>query len=182
MSQHDFNITQADADAGVDYRAAVNAALQALGSLSSGATAPTTTYAYQLWADTTTGLLKQRNATNTAWAILFPLPGASNVTANITVSSSPYNLSVNTRFLRVDASGGDITINLPWTGSYYPYEELVIKRTDSSLNRVTLIPDSSGQGGIFDSIETGGDTLLAGNIKRYWPVAFRWYISGQYLG
>lgn len=72
MSQHDFNITQADADAGVDYRAAVNAALQALGSLSSGATAPTTTYAYQIWIDTTkintpSAAAFIRNSSNTAW-------------------------------------------------------------------------------------------------------------------
>jgi hypothetical protein len=48
-------------------RSEMNDALQALGSLSSGASAPSTTYAYQLWADTTTGLLKIRNAANSAW-------------------------------------------------------------------------------------------------------------------
>lgn len=78
MSQHDFDITISDANTGVSFRAAVNAALQALASSSSGATAPATPYAFQLWADTATGLLKQRNSGNTAWYILFPLPGATS--------------------------------------------------------------------------------------------------------
>lgn len=67
MSQHDFDISTADANSGVAVRAAINAALQALASNNSGATAPSTTYAYQMWADTTTGLLKIRNAANSAW-------------------------------------------------------------------------------------------------------------------
>ncbi|PKO58112.1 MAG: phage tail protein [Betaproteobacteria bacterium HGW-Betaproteobacteria-18] len=54
MSQHDF---QTDVDD----------ALQALASLNSGSTAPTTTYPYELWADTSSGLLKIRNGANTNW-------------------------------------------------------------------------------------------------------------------
>lgn len=66
-SQQDYEITAGDANTGVTYRAAVNAALQALASLSSGNTSPTTTYAHQLWADTGNDLLKIRNAANGAW-------------------------------------------------------------------------------------------------------------------
>jgi hypothetical protein len=64
MSQSDLNISNVSRSL---FRAENNEALQALASLSSGATEPTTTYAYQLWADTTAGLLKQRNAANNAW-------------------------------------------------------------------------------------------------------------------
>ena len=64
MSQADLNIDNISRSL---FRAEVNQSLQALASLSSGATAPTTTYAYMLWADTTTGILKQRNAANSAW-------------------------------------------------------------------------------------------------------------------
>jgi len=66
-SQHDYEIATADANTGVTFRAAVNAALQALASLSSGSSAPPTAYAYQLWADTGNDLLKIRNAANDAW-------------------------------------------------------------------------------------------------------------------
>lgn len=80
-SQADFDITTADADTGVTYRAAVNSALQALASTSSGATEPTVKYAYQLWADTTVGMLKQRNAANTAWINLMPM--GTSLTATV---------------------------------------------------------------------------------------------------
>lgn len=70
MSQNDFNVANQN---GVAFRADVNSALQALASLSAGDTAPSTTYAYQLWGDTTTGLLKIRNGANNAWVILGPL-------------------------------------------------------------------------------------------------------------
>lgn len=60
---------------GATVGAAVNAALDALKTVHSGPTAPTTPVAYMLWADTTSGLLKQRNAANTAWGALGPLGG-----------------------------------------------------------------------------------------------------------
>ena len=69
-AQHDFEITTADANTGVTFRAAVNASLQALASLSSGATAPSTTYAFQLWADTGNDQLKIRNAANSGWIVV----------------------------------------------------------------------------------------------------------------
>lgn len=64
MSQHDMSLANA---AGAAFRADLNDALAALVSNSSGATAPSTTFAYQWWADTTTGLLKIRNAANSGW-------------------------------------------------------------------------------------------------------------------
>lgn len=70
MSQHDYIL---DNQAGAQFRTDLNNALSAIATVNSGATSPATTYAYQLWADTTTGLLKQRNAANSAWITLFPL-------------------------------------------------------------------------------------------------------------
>lgn len=55
------------------FRAAVNAALQALQSTNSGATAPSETYPYMLWADTTSGWVKQRNAADSAWIKRWPI-------------------------------------------------------------------------------------------------------------
>lgn len=49
------------------FRSDLNAAILALLTNSSSATAPTTTYAYQFWVDTTTSRIRQRNAGNTAW-------------------------------------------------------------------------------------------------------------------
>src|SRR5690349_16188141 len=70
MTQHDQNVANAD---GATVRADINDAIVALFGNSSGPTAPSTTVAYQLWADTTTGLLKIRNAANSAWIVIGPL-------------------------------------------------------------------------------------------------------------
>lgn len=67
MSQNDFVI---DNQSAPSARADINSALQALASTSSGATAPTTTYANQLWYDTANDLLKMRNEANSAWITL----------------------------------------------------------------------------------------------------------------
>lgn len=76
MSQNDFSI---DNQSGALFRADLNNALQALVSLSSGASAPTTTYAFQLWYDTTNSLLKIRNSANSAWVTLGPWADSTKV-------------------------------------------------------------------------------------------------------
>jgi len=64
VSQHDYIISNAS---GATVRADINSVLAAIITNNSGATAPSTSYSYQFWADTTTGILKQRNAANSAW-------------------------------------------------------------------------------------------------------------------
>lgn len=68
MSQHDYSIANA---AGLAFRNDLNNVLAAIISQNSGATEPTTMVAYMFWADTTSAILKQRNAGNTAWVSLF---------------------------------------------------------------------------------------------------------------
>lgn len=67
MSQHDFNIANQGFPA---FRTDLNDALGALGTNSSGATAPTTTFANQFWYDTANNQLKQRNEDNDAWIVV----------------------------------------------------------------------------------------------------------------
>lgn len=74
MAQHDYIIDNAT---GAAVRADLNNALAAIVSLNSGASAPSTTYAYQPWADSTTGLLKLRNAANTGWITIGTLASAN---------------------------------------------------------------------------------------------------------
>ena len=64
MSQHDFDIANQGSSSA---RADINNALKALASLSSGATAPSTTYANMLWYDTGTNILKVRAEADDAW-------------------------------------------------------------------------------------------------------------------
>jgi len=70
MAQHDYVL---DNQAGAAFRSDLNDALAAIVSQNSGATEPTTTFSYQWWADTTAGLLKRRNAANSAWISVMDL-------------------------------------------------------------------------------------------------------------
>jgi hypothetical protein len=67
VATHDYVIANGT---GAAVRSDLNDALAAIVSNNSSATAPATTYAYQWWADTTTGLLKQRNAANSAFVTI----------------------------------------------------------------------------------------------------------------
>jgi hypothetical protein len=74
MAQHDYIIAN---QSGAAFRSDLNNGLAAIVSQNSGAAQPSTTYAYQWWADTTTGLLKIRNAANNAWIIIGTLASAN---------------------------------------------------------------------------------------------------------
>lgn len=74
MAQHDYSIAN---QSGLAFRQDLNNALLAIVSQNSGASQPSTTYAYQWWADTTTGLLKLRNAANSAWITIGTLASAN---------------------------------------------------------------------------------------------------------
>lgn len=78
MSQADYSIAD---QAGAAFRAELNSHLSAIASNNSGATEPSTTFAYQWWADTTTGLLKIRNAANSDWVTVGSL--ATSISAFI---------------------------------------------------------------------------------------------------
>lgn len=98
-AQHDYAIANAD---GASVRADINNALSAIVSLNSGPTAPATTFAYMFWADTTTGLLKVRNAANSAWVTVgmlastnLGLAPTANPTFTGTVTAAAANLSGN---------------------------------------------------------------------------------------
>lgn len=86
MSQHDMDLANA---AGASFRTDANAALVALVGLSSGATEPGTTFAYMWWADTATGLLKQRNAANSGWLTKGTLASGVTGTGDTVLATSP---------------------------------------------------------------------------------------------
>ena len=67
MSTHDFVVDNQNA---TSFRADLNAALAALVTQNSNATAPTTTFANMIWYDTATNILKKRNEANSAWISL----------------------------------------------------------------------------------------------------------------
>ena len=72
MATHDYNIANGT---GAAVRADINNALAAIQSTNSNSSAPSTTVAFQLWADTSSGTLKIRNAANSAFIELMQLDG-----------------------------------------------------------------------------------------------------------
>ena len=74
MAQHDYVIANGT---GAAVRSDLNGSLAAIVSNNSGATEPGTMYAYQWWPDTTTGLLKIRNAANNEWVTVGTLASAN---------------------------------------------------------------------------------------------------------
>ena len=72
MSQHDHVLADQN---GANFLSDINLALGAIATNNSGATEPAAPYSYQWWADTgsTPPMLRQRNASNTAWMPMIEL-------------------------------------------------------------------------------------------------------------
>jgi hypothetical protein len=81
MSQHDYNIAN---QSGSGLRSDLNSALSAIATQNSGSTAPSTTYPYQPWADSTSGLLYRRNGANSGWILDLALSGTHLYTYYLT--------------------------------------------------------------------------------------------------
>lgn len=97
MAQHDYNLAN---QSGLAFRQDLNNALAAIVSQNSGASDPSTTYAYQWWADTTTGLLKLRNAANSGWVTIGTLASAN---LGLATAASP-------TFTGTATFGGDVLL------------------------------------------------------------------------
>lgn len=129
MAQHDFVL---DNQAGSAFRADLNNALAAIVSQNSGASAPATTFAYQLWADTTTGVLKVRNSGNNAWVnicdlttgkpigfntLLTGVSGTDTIVASAHSSVASYTSGDTYRFIAAGTNTTAVTLNINSIGA-----------------------------------------------------------------
>ena len=85
MSQNDLSIAN---QGFASFRSDLNSALQALGSTNSGTSAPSTTYANQLFYDTTNNILKIRNEDNDAFISLFTLDQTNDNIEALTIDGT----------------------------------------------------------------------------------------------
>jgi len=88
--QHDYVL---DNQSGYNFRQDLNNCLNAIATINSGNSAPSTTYAYMLWADTLNNQLKMRNSANNAWLVI------GSLAAN-------FGLQVAGNYVGFDASTG----------------------------------------------------------------------------
>ena len=145
MSQHDFNIANQGFPA---TRADINNAFAAIASTSSGATAPSTTFANQFWYDTANNLLMFRNEADSAWITLAYLDQASNEweirSAVIqAVDSAGVIIKTDDGTSRITvADSGNVTIanDLAVTGSVKPttYEETYVANSTGATTTLDL--------------------------------------------
>lgn len=139
MAQHDYNIAN---QSGAAFRSDLNNALSAIVSDNSGASAPSPTYAYMTWADTTTGTLKRRNGANNAWQIVGDLNG------NVLVLDSNKNVGIGT------ATPSDYNAS---------YDNLVVYQASGDAG-ITIATSTSAIGGIAFADGTSGDAEFRGYI------------------
>ena len=155
MAQHDYVI---DNQSAASFRADINTALAAIVSNNSGTTAPSTTYAHQIWADTTAGLLKMRNAANSAWLTIGTL-GATNLGLVPAASSGMRNLLINPGFTinqRGYVSGAATTVGNQYVLDrwFTPTTGQSVTWTDSVGVRTVTVP----AGGIYQYLEPSAFT------------------------
>lgn len=171
MAQHDYNLAN---QSGAAIRADLNDALAAIVSNNSGATEPATTFAYQLWADTTAAVLKQRNAANNAWVTLFKLADgaqpsvqtqlATRFTAGgtadaITGTLSPAIASYAAGLRVTTTPGGSNTVTGP-TLNLNSLGTKTIKKRSTSGSKVALVAGDYNASGPFDLEYDGTDFIL----------------------
>ena len=96
---HDYDCGNA---VGSTFRADLNTCLGDIQSSNSGSSAPSTTVAYKIWADTANNLLKIRNSANNGWLTLGDLTDATNL--GLATKASP-------TFSGTITSGGDIVMS-----------------------------------------------------------------------
>ena len=128
---------------GANFRSELNSVLAAIVSQNSGATEPTTTYAYQWWIDSgvSPALLKLRNAANDAWITVGDVTAANLGLLTSTSAASTY----------LAKAGGTVTGNLEiGTAGSLTFEgatandfETTLTVTDPTADRTITLPDAS---------------------------------------
>lgn len=114
MSQHDFDIANQGFAA---FRTDLNNALKALGSLSSGTTAPATTYANQLWYETDTKTIWLRNEADSAWLNVMVIDQATG-SPSFTAGNVGINTTSPVSKLEVAGTGDIITASSVTTAGF----------------------------------------------------------------
>jgi hypothetical protein len=139
MAQHDYVI---DNQSGSSFRSDLNNNLSAIVTTNSGSSAPSTTYAYMMWADTSNNLLKRRNGANNAWQIV------GDLTGDYMVMDTSKRVGFGTD------TPGDYNAD---------YDNVVIYQSSGNAG-LTIATGTSGTGGIAFADGTSGDAEYRGYI------------------
>lgn len=183
MSQHDYNIANQTFPS---TRSDINSVLGAIATSNSGATEPTTTFAYQWWMDTTDDLLKLRNGSDTAWIIVGKLDTSNDrweVRANIIQAVSALGIQLNnsggTQMGLLDATGlqvdgttdhnflvnatevGRVDQHGFYTPGHLRFTERAARPVDPAAGEITLWAKSDAPNVLVMTDDTLVDRILA---------------------
>lgn len=142
MSQHDLTIANQGFPA---FRSDLNDALQALGSLQSGTSAPSPTFANQMWYDTTNNIVKIRNEDNDAWISVLTLDQSGDLLSaigSVTISNIVQTASVQTFTASqrgTVTTDNDLSFNMATTNNF--------KCTPTAGGALTFTNITAGQSG-----------------------------------
>jgi hypothetical protein len=158
MAVHDYIV---DNQNGANFRSDLNNALAAIVSNNSSATAPTTTYAFMMWADTANDLLKQRNAADSAWVDILTL--STGAVSNAEVADNAITLAkmahgTDGEIITYDASGAPATVGVGTTGQVL---------TSNGAGSAPSMQDAGG-GKVLQVVNTQTGTLGTGTTTMNW--------------
>ena len=154
MATHDYSLANQD---GASFRSDLNNALAAIVSNNSSSTAPASTFAHQIWVDTTANVIKQRNAANDAWIELWRIDGGFN--AKTFSSNVTLNAQSDLRFADSDSSNwvafqapATVASNVTWT----------LPSADGTADQALV---TNGSGTLTWADSGGGDNITEGNTS-----------------
>ena len=177
MANHDYVIANQGFPS---FRADLNNVLQAVVSNNSGASEPSTKYAYQMWYETDTNVWKMRNGANNAWIPLATFNQTNN-TVNFTDSSATVaGISTSASTTVMTLANGSVAINpagfVSVGGAATQAGEIrFLEDTDNGTNYIALragtissnltltLPTAAGTNGQIVSVDGSGNLSFVDN-------------------
>ena len=175
MATHDYVIANQGFPS---FRSDLNSVLQAVVSNNSGASEPSTKYAYQMWYETDTNIWKMRNADNDDWIPLATFNQTNN-TVNFTDSSATVaGISTSASTTVMTLANGSVAINpagfVSVGGAATQAGEIrFLEDTDNGSNYIALragtigtnvtltLPTAAGSNGQFLKTDGSGNLSFA---------------------
>ena len=175
MATHDYVIANQGFPS---FRSDLNSVLQAIVSNNSNATAPSTTYAYQMWYDTATNNWYMRNADNDAWITLATFNQTNDTVNFIDSSTTVAGISTTASTTVLSLADGSVAINpagfVSVGGAATQAGEIrFLEDTDNGSNYIALragtlssnvtltLPTAAGSDGQFLKTDASGNLSFA---------------------
>ena len=156
MATHDYVIDNASGSA---VRTDLNNVFQAILTNNSSGSAPSTTAAYMLWADTSNNILKMRNSSNNAWINLFTLSGGVDVDAA-------------SNFAAAVTFTDDVTFDGATAG-----RDVVFDRSDNALEFADNAKAIFGTGADLEIYHNGSNSIIDSNTGNLEITADSFFVN-----